>query len=193
MASVKGIKEKLHYPLFDAFFVPAGQTFGAVMPDPRVIRFFMDVHGKTRLETNMQAAGTLPSQNTFEVRAMRVVVTPPRVPPRGDPPDARSFMTHLIYSSTTSLIVGEKPMIQMPTWFFPSGAGISAGDGTVPNHGNPDPMATFRFAEPVVIEAQQNFRVEMAFHHEVPQSVGTASGPIRIWVVLDGYMDRDVQ
>jgi hypothetical protein len=192
MASVKGIKEKLHSPIYDAFFVPAGKTFDEVMLDPRVIRLFMDVHNKTKLETNMQAAGTLPSQNTFEARAMRVVITPPRGLAADDPPDV-TFITHFIFSTTTTFFVGEKHMIQMPTWFFPSGAGISAGDGRVPSHGIPDPMATFRFAEPVPIDSQQNFRVEMAFHHDVPPSVGNARGPIWIWVVLDGYMDRDVQ
>ena len=45
------------------------------MTDPRVIRFFVDVQNKTKLETNMQAAGQLPSLNSFEARAMRVVVS----------------------------------------------------------------------------------------------------------------------
>ena len=45
------------------------------MTDPRVIRFFVDVQNKTKLETNMQAAGMLPSQNSFEARALRVVVS----------------------------------------------------------------------------------------------------------------------
>ena len=45
------------------------------MTDPRVIRFFVDVQNKTKLETNLQAAGQLPSLNTFEARALRVVVS----------------------------------------------------------------------------------------------------------------------
>ena len=48
------------------------------MTDPRVIRFFVDVQNKTKLETNMQTAGQLPSQNSFEVRSLRVVVSEPR-------------------------------------------------------------------------------------------------------------------
>ena len=44
------------------------------MTDPRMIRFFVDVQNKTKLETNLQAAGVLPSLNTFEARALRVVV-----------------------------------------------------------------------------------------------------------------------
>ena len=78
-------------------------------------------------------------------------------------------------------------MIEMPTFWFPSGAGVSPGL-TVSNHGEPDPTATFRFAEPVYIEPQQNFRVEMAFPQGVPgvdagelqqitKEVGSRDGP----------------
>ena len=90
-------------------------------------------------------------------------------------------------------------MIEVPTFYFPSGAGVSPGNGTAVNHGEPDPMATFRFAEPVIIEPQQNFRVEMLFPQGVPGQPGVSgnlasvSGPLRIWVLLDGYLTRDVQ
>ena len=81
MAKVEGLKEKLHFPLYDAFFVPPPldlanpQTLGDSLTDPRVIRFFVDVQNKTKLETNMQAAGTLPSQNSYDARSLRVVVS----------------------------------------------------------------------------------------------------------------------
>ena len=39
-------------------------------------------------------------------------------------------------------------------------------------HGEPDPPATFRFAEPVFIEPQQNFRVGMSFPQGVPGPTG---------------------
>ena len=40
-----------------------------------VFKFFVHVQGKTKLETNMQAAALLPHWNTFEARAMRVVIS----------------------------------------------------------------------------------------------------------------------
>ena len=62
MAKVQGVKEKLHFPLYDAFFVTRpttrAKTFQDAMTDPRVIRFFVDVQNKTKLETNLQAAGS---------------------------------------------------------------------------------------------------------------------------------------
>lgn len=211
MAKVQGVKEKLHSPLYDAFFVKqeAGKTFKDFMTDPRVIRFFVDVQNKTKLETNLQASGVLPSLNTFETRAMRVVVSSLH---RFDPGkrtgevkaerNEAELLADLIYHSVTTLIVGEKIMIEMPTFWFPAGAGVSPGFPTVSNHGEPDPTATFRFAEPVYIEPQQNFRVEMAFPQGVPggdvtppdpNRLAGVVGPLRIWVVLDGYLTRDVQ
>lgn len=104
------------------------------------------------------------------------------------------ILSKLIYQSVTSFVVGEKTMMQMPTWFFPAGAGPYAEGGRVVTHGFPTPEATFHFAEPVLIDAQQNFRVEI----EVPDATALGElqriyGPFFIWVVLDGYMQRDVQ
>lgn len=209
MAKVQGVKEKLHWPLYDAFFVPKNGTvpppnFGSEMAkrDPRVLRFFVDVQNKTKLETNLQASGVLPSLNTFEARALRVVVSS-FLPKESDEYSiVDNILADLIYNSVTSLLVGEKVMIEMPTFYFPSGAGVSPGAPSVPSHGEPDPMATFRFSEPVVIEPNQNFRVEMMFPHGVPGQASIATnntglaaipGPFRLWVVLDGYLTRDVQ
>lgn len=109
-------------------------------------------------------------------------------------PDSARILSKFIYQSVTSLVVGEKTMIQMPTWFFPAGAGPYAEGGRVVTHGFPAPEATFHFAEPVFIDAQQHFRVEI----EVPDATALSEfqriyGPLFIWVVLDGYMQRDVQ
>ena len=206
MAKVEGLKEKVHYSLYDAFFVPAppatgaAPTFKTSMADPRVIRFFVDVQNKTPLETNMQAAGTLPSQNSYEVRAMRVVVS--SLLPRKDDPKIEKarlsinepeILGLLLYGSVTSLIVGEKIMIQQPTFGFPSGGGPAAGLASVATNGIADPSAIFKFAEPVPITAQQNFRVEMQFPRDIPDGLAEVHGPLRVWVMLDGYLIRDVQ
>lgn len=216
MAKVVGIQEKLHWPLYDAFSVPepnkdAVPTFSSEMAkrDARILRFFVDVQNKTRLETNLQASGQLPSLNRYEVRAMRVVVSP-LLRHKGrtkdevvHDPDTDNVLADLIYNSVTSLLVGEKTMIEMPTYYFPAGAGVSPGNQGLPSHGQPDPMATFRFSEPVQIEPNQNFRVEILFPQGVPERarqpshgqlrLGDATGPLRLWVVLDGYLTRDVQ
>jgi hypothetical protein len=229
MATLPGIKEKVHLPLYDSFVVPGpAQTFGQVIGPENRLRFFVDIQQKTRLETNLQAAGVLPHHHTFEARGMRVIISPPGVTTmlqdrsitlldvaakatrfhKREAWDVAAFtarleaellslqataLAELIFSSVTSLIVGEKVMIEMPTFWFPAGAGVSSGDSLAVSHGLPDPQATFRFAEPVFIEARQNFRVELTFPQGVPSRVAATPGPLRLWIILDGYLTRDVQ
>ena len=204
MGRVNGMKEKLHLPLYDAFDVADKVRLEAAMQaqnDNRVIRFFTTIQSKTRLETNLQAPNILPSGNLFEGRALRVVCSPVNkaVDEKDKPvPDysMERFLSALLFQSVTTLLVGEKVMIEVPTYYFPAGAGVwlpTGQPGGQASNGEPDPMATFRFAEPVMIEAHQNFRVELQFPRSVPDDVRHAYGPFRLWVVLDGYMTRDVQ
>lgn len=316
MAIVQGIREKVHLPIYDSLTVESGKQLRET-ENSSILKFFVDVQRKTKLETNLQSASLLPHYNTFEARAMRVVISdlPPEYPkeakaaadrrlvldPRGDvidsngvvkgqpnfmeskivranvnigldrwmelleegqgptgvgilgireegvklraddapntdldethlslvetvggaiplsvpeieeiiakldknvPPreqrrpnnGAGSIIGKLIYNTVTTLYVGEKIMIQMPTWFFPGGAGPYSEKANVTTHGKPSPLATFRFAEPIFIDKQQNFRVEI----EIPDTdtlkeIQSIYGPLNIWVVLDGYMTRDVQ
>jgi hypothetical protein len=328
MAIVQGIREKVHLPIYDSLSVEAEKQLRSVEATS-ILKFFVNVQGKTKLETNLQSASLLPHYNTFEARAMRVVISdlPPvfpgdikveaegldvldsedngidsdgnvegkpdvddtgapvegaehifeeakavtadisiglnrlmellekaresdgfvtldireegvtlfaqdeellaaqitnvenaggaipltvaeledlifDLPERQQPPREQVFPNNgsgtiigkLIYNTVTTLYVGEKIMIQMPTWFFPAGAGpySEASGGTT--NGKPSPTATFRFAEPIFIDKQQNFRVEI----EVPDTdtlkqIQRIYGPLSLWVVLDGYMTRDVQ
>jgi hypothetical protein len=314
MAVVRGVQEQVHFPTYDAISVKAQQQLRDVEPSS-TLKFFVNVQGKTKLETNMQSASLLPHYNTFEARAMRVVISdlPPEFPedptasgedfdvtnkdgkfftinngyveptdncedvitasvelgidrlvelfqeakesrkgtaeldPRDEgvtlfdaegeeledalvkqvinkggsvklsleeieelidklgksaPPieqinpnnGSGTVIGKLVYNTVTSFIVGEKTMISMPTWFFPSGAGPYSQKGDFTTHGEPSPLATFRFAEPIYIDKQQNFRVEI----EIPDSdtlkdIQKLYGPFKLWVVLDGYMTRDVQ
>src|SRR5688572_28026235 len=74
MAVVKGVKEQVHLPLYDCVEVKAGRQLGETLTS-NLLRFFVDVTGKTKLLTNMQAASLLPHWNTFEARALRVVIS----------------------------------------------------------------------------------------------------------------------
>jgi hypothetical protein len=331
MAVVQGIKERVHLPLYDSITVKREEQ---LQDDQRssTLKFFVDVQGKTKLETNLQSASQLSHYNTFEARAMRVVVSdlPPvfpedptaddsgfdvvddsgdenpfyldvngkigavdssnvavpgefevgfevnglkqiladievgldrivellqeardsddgfaelsptddevtllangdelsetqaetlegfgatiflstgdlefllsEIPERDTPPEFQidpdrgvtEFINKFIYNTVTTLIVGEKEMMKAPTFFFPSGSGVFNGHAA--SHGEPDPMATFRFAEAINIDRQQNFRVEIeAPDSDVFKELQRVYGPLFIWVVLDGYLTRDVQ
>ena len=272
MAIVQGIREKVHLPIYDSLTVEPGKQLKDTELSS-ILKFFVDVQKKTKLQTNLQSASLLPHYNTFEARAMRVVISdlPPVFPdkvqitiqatidhhlitdlaramellelaqndPQGTtevrvrtdhtetepgetgtdillnaadieaeilalkerPPKeqfrnngAGTVISKIIYNTVTTLYVGEKIMIQMPTWFFPAGAGPYSESGHFTTHGEPSPTATFRFAEPIFIDKQQNFRVEL----EIPDTdtlkeIQSIYGPMNVWVVLDGYMTRDVQ
>jgi hypothetical protein len=333
MAVVQGVKEKVHLPIYDSIKVDPEKQLSDIETSS-TLKFFIDVQGKTKLETNLQSAGLLPHYNTFEARAMRVVISdlPPEFPddptakteghdvtddddkPLGAGVDAKgnayggesaagpppplnppvtlftqvsadveltladlidqihaaeddlnntvdipvddssvtvtttiaglttdeivgaladaggkvtlslsdlqdllnsedipadqqpldeqiyksngfgTLLGKVVYNTVTTFYVGEKIMIQMPTWFFPAGAGPYSESATVVTHGEPSPLATFRFAEPIYIDKQQNFRVEIEIpDSDVLKELQRIYGPFFIWVVLDGYMTRDVQ
>ena len=81
MAVVRGVQEQVHFPTYDAISVKAQEQLRDV-ESSSTLKFFVNVQGKTELETNMQAASLLPHYNTFEARAMRVVISdlPPEFP-----------------------------------------------------------------------------------------------------------------
>jgi hypothetical protein len=324
MATVQGIRERIGQPVMDAFRVPPGKQLREIEAGS-TLKFFVNVQGKTKLETNLQSASLLPHYNTFEARTMRVVISdlPPefsdeakskkskefdvtdgdgnkidtegqiegapattfdptkavlanlevdlkrlmelleearasadpkettfaideaeekgvslfskdatgnnvpftaidpfleaspviiltvrdieemilslekKAPPLEQirPNDgAGNIISKFIFSTVTTLFVGEKIMIEMPTWFFPGGAGPYSFTNKTISHGEPSPLATFRFAEAVFIDKQQNFRVEIDIpDSDVHKSIQQIYGPLFIWVVLDGYLTRDVQ
>jgi len=322
MAVVNGVKEKVHLPIYDSVKVDPEEQLSD-SENSSTLKFFVDVQGKTKLETTLQSAGLLPHYNTFEARAMRVVISdlPAQFPDEPtastddlpvtndqDPPQNLFFgkdesgnvivttnptnmavtgvvelglsdlvdqlqaakdssdgtidfpaddesvtlsvggveasngqiglvaqaggiislsvsdledmldsedisdqerpldeqidsnngsgtlIGKIVYNTVTTFYVGEKIMIQMPTWFFPAGAGPYSEGSTFSTHGEPSPMATFRFAEPIFIDRQQNFRVEIEIpDSDVLKELQRIYGPFFIWVVLDGYMTRDVQ
>jgi hypothetical protein len=315
MATVQGIRERIGQPIIDALRVPPGKQLRDVEAGS-TLKFFVNVQGKTKLETNLQSASLLPHYNTFEARTMRVVISdlPPEfseeaksngdaskgfdvtdengnlmdsaghvegafVPAAavtanlnidlkrlmellveareskdkettigvkeegvslfvGDPPTslvptdtfleagpviilrvtdlesligslekkappleqirpndgAGNIISKLIFNTVTTLVVGEKVMTEGPTFLFPGGAGPYSFTSKAISHGEPSPLATFRFAEPVFIDKQQNFRVEIDIpDSDVHKTIQQIYGPLFIWVVLDGYLTRDVQ
>jgi len=272
MAVVQGIKEKIHLPIYDSLTVEPGKQLRDA-ESSSTLKFFVNVQRKTKLETNLQSASLLPHYNTFEARAMRVVISdlPPEFPEDveatvvGTPDDkplktdlkrvmelldevredesgevkvridstgeevdsggnliviteadldnafedldkkapakeqrltngVGALISRLVYNTVTTFFIGEKVMIQMPTWFFPAGAGPYSEAGKLSTHGEPNPTATFRFAEPLHIDKNQNFRVEIETPDaESLKDIHKIYGPLFIWVVLDGYMTRDVQ
>jgi len=205
MAKVNGLKEKFHFPLYDAFFVPgksktkAAKKLNDVLTDKSAIRFFVDIHNKTKLETNLLEASVLPNLNAFECIAIKVWLSPlkkmtSKVNLANSVENEFSrFIKELNYNSVTTVIVNKTVRFQMPTFLFASGMELKVGSGVVNNQTSNDSIAAYRFSEPIIIPPQESFRVEIQFPRGLPRAVGTVIGPMRIWVVLDGYATRDIQ
>jgi hypothetical protein len=216
-------KEKIHWTLYDAApAVPreeeedADGNFGfqRILGSGNVLSFFQDLQRKTKLETNMEASGLL-SRNSYEIRALRIVIAPlpqeddGEAPPDEEPADGNlvagdlgssefnaQVIEEFIYNSVTTLRVGEKLYIEAPTFLFPAGAGASGFSGNGESsfsHGEANPMATWRFAEPIVIPPQQSFRLEISFPRGLQTLSNLGNSMIRVWAILDGYLTRDVQ
>lgn len=205
----------------DGWFEEGGSLHQAI-GSGSVLEFFTDISRKTKLETNMDTAGML-SRNAFEVRALRVVIAPLALEEEEDDGGAAAggaaggagaggaaaadeededlglsprVIEEFIYNSITTLSVGEKKYVEAPTFLFPAGAGAFGGNGSsAVGNGEPNPMSTFRFAEPILIPPQQSFRVEITFPHGLDQNELTHLYEewVRVWVILDGYLIRDVQ
>ena len=114
------------------------------------------------------------------------------------------LLADLIYNSVTTLIVGEKVMIEMPTFWFPSGAARECSRllQPSPTHGDtrsrrPLSASPSRFSSSHSRTSEWKCYSHKGCrdreHSRSAQAGGCVKGPMRIWVVLDGYLTRDVQ
>src|SRR6266513_2426296 len=96
MVAVQGIREKVHLPIYDSVLVKPQEQLRD-LESSNTFKFFVNVQGKTKLETNLQDASLLPHYNTFEARAMRVVISdlPPEFPDADKDSNAVSTMGDL--------------------------------------------------------------------------------------------------
>jgi hypothetical protein len=177
MARRSGIKEKVHLPIYDSIRVEPRKQLRDVETG-NVLRFFIDDAGKSKLETNQSVLSRF---KRFEAWGMRVMIN-----------GAGSLITKLIYNSVTALIVGESTVIELPTWFFFGEESRCSRTPQTSHRTEPPTFGAFRFAEPITIDKQQNFRVQIEFPQaESLKELRRSYGPMSIWVVLDGDLTRD--
>jgi hypothetical protein len=94
-----------------------------------------------------------------------------------------------VFNTVTTLFVGEKDHDRNADLVLSGGAGpysFSSRSSSWRAFAN----ATFRFAEPIFIDRQQNFRVEIDIpDSDVHKEIQKIYGPLFVWVVLDGRYD----
>src|SRR5262245_38089776 len=74
MAVLRGIQEKVHLPLYDSVFVRPRQQLREV-ESSSVLKFFVNVQRKNKLETNMHTGSVLTHWNILDTLALRVVIS----------------------------------------------------------------------------------------------------------------------
>jgi hypothetical protein len=174
------VKEVYGQPAYSSTFLTNTQAAAATL--------FSNVVGQgglTYLDTNMRVSGMLPSGQSMLVKIIRVI---PQYNPL--PADLINVMNNCFLT----LYVGDKPYLYLPLAFIPAASGIfgfNVGNAASSiSHGTPDSRSNYVLAEPIEIPNMQTFRVEI--QPVAPLAINTQGG-LRIWVMLDGPLARDVQ
>lgn len=191
MPRLHGYRERLHQPFWDSLIRVTGAP--AVVLGPSTVLFGNANVGNLAL-TNMQAAGQLPSDQTFVILSLRCWMY-------FDGTNARTFYQQVSSQLYFTLRLGDKPMFQAPIWYVPAGGGVFGNDATTPifNNGWPSQDAILKLARPVVVPVRQNFNVNLEFFAVGTTNVLTlingaaADDQMVILFMLDGLQTRDVQ
>jgi hypothetical protein len=193
MPKLAGVRERRHQPYYDTLVRAAADTAPTTTVQARTSLFQSTNLGNQAL-TNMSAAGTFPSDQTFIVLSVRCHL-------QFVGSSALTMYAQTINQLYLTLTVGDKPQFGAPCWYFPAGGGISGCDSATPNMSNgvPSTEAILKLAKPITITARQHFEVTAEFFDLGSTSVrtsyinaSTTIGSREIKVLLDGIHTRDV-
>ncbi len=191
MPRLHGYRERLHQPLWDTLIRSEGDP---TTPIVNSTKLFGNSNIGNLAMTNLQTAGQLASDQTYVILALRNYMF-------FDGTNARSNYTRVSSQLFWTLTVGNKPMFQAPSWYFPAGGGIWGFDSTsaVFANGTPEQASILKLARPIIVPVRQNFAAAADFY-----SIGTVSAlnllntgatddVKTIQFMLDGLQTRDVQ
>lgn len=191
MPRLHGVRERRHQPFWDSLVRTTGNPAVAIQ---NLSSLFGNANIGNLALTNMQAAGVLASDQTYVILALRCWLF-------FDGTNRRANYLGVASQLYWTLTVGDKPLFQAPTWYFPSGGGVWGYDATTSifNLGEPTQEAILKLARPIVVPVRQNFAAQAQFF-----SIGTTvaldglnSGATDdqkvILFMIDGLQTRDVQ
>lgn len=193
MPKMPGYKERRHAAYYDTLIRADTNT----APSPTVqstTNLFNGTNLGLEYWTNMKVAGVLPSDETFVVLALRVMLLF-----TGNNALIQYQLT--VGSLYLTLQTSDKPQFAGPAWMFPAGGGIYGCDSATPAmvNGMPTAEAILKFAKPIPVPARQNFTVIANCYDFTTTSLrqsylnaSTTIGIRYIQVYLDGIHTRDV-
>lgn len=166
--------EALHWVMYDSKLLGASDVDATLFQDP------VGSASKTLQDTNMRAAGELPSEQEFEIRAISV---------HAQPDITKALLVGLLTDAVLEIWIGEKPYHQVPLVKVVAACGIEGlTTGTtieLYHNGIGDPRALYTLNPTLIIEPKENFRVELHWT--------TAPTAVKFWVNLEGILRRAIQ
>lgn len=185
MAKLAGIREQRHQPRYDSLVRNDGTTTVGQRTN-----LFQGLNVGDIAFTNMEIAGTLPSDNTAVILALRTYM---------------SFATNTLYDPMIrgvffTFIVAEKDQLQGPVWYLPGGGGVFGHDVNTGAHhvtnGMPTHEAILKLAKPILIPARQQFKLVYDFQpfatEDVRVTLNADTGVKVVVAMLDQVETRDV-
>jgi hypothetical protein len=191
MPRIHGVRERRHQPFYDTLVRTTGNPTTPILNNTKL---FGNANIGNQGLTNLQVAGQLASDQTYVILALRCWLF-------FDGTNRRANYLGVAAQLYFTLVVGDKPMFQAPSWYHPSGGGIYGFDASTSifTLGEPTQEAILKLARPIIVPVRQNFSVNADFF-----SIGTTvaldglnSGATDdqkvIMYMIDGLQTRDVQ
>jgi hypothetical protein len=194
MPRLSGVKERRHQPFWDSLIRTTGNPSPAIGASTRL---FGNANVGNLALTNLQVAGSLASDQTYVILALRCWLY------------FNGTNRRLLYLGSASqlfftLTVGDKPQFQCPAWYLPAGGGIvgfDSGTSTFTN-GIASQEAILKLARPIMVPVRQNFNVNAEWftvgssdYRNGATSINTGATDDEkvITFLIDGLQTRDVQ
>ncbi len=179
MPKVQGVRERRHQPFYDTLVRGIGiSTVNAQSS------LFGNANVGQRQLTNLQTPGVLAADQTYMIKALRVVMyfqsladedfaafgslTTLAANVTGDNARAEDLYSLLGYGAYFDLQVGDKPQFMAPLWYAPAGGGIhgftTENSRHVITNGIPAHTSILRLAKDIHMPARQNFKVDILMY-----------------------------
>ena len=191
MPRLHGYRERLHQPVWDTLIRTVGNPATAIVNSTKL---FGNANIGNLALTNLQVAGQLASDQTYVILALRCWLF-------FNGTNRRANYLNVTSQLFWTLIVGNKPMFQAPSWYHPAGGGVWGFDSTTSifSNGTPEQGSILKLARPIIVPVRQNFAARADFFNmgSVSALDGLNSGATddqkNIAFMIDGLQTRDVQ
>lgn len=172
MPKVQGVRERRHQPFFDTLVRGIGISTVSAQS-----ALFGNANVGQRQLTNLQTPGVLAADQTYMIKALRVVmyfqgltsdefgaygsITTLSANATSDNSRAEDLYSLLGYGAYFELVVGDKPQFFAPLWYAPAGGGINGfttnNTRSVITNGVPSHTCILKLAKDIHVPARQNF------------------------------------